>query len=86
MTDTERFETALRSPDPARALRAGVLELAAEGCQKPDLYTRLEKFLLDRRLRADHCESDEDAVLDVMDALAGWCHPAGQLLPGQIRT
>jgi hypothetical protein len=80
MTDTERFESAIRSSDPAGALRAVVLELAAEGCQNPDIYTRLEKFLLDRRLRADHCECDEDAVLDVMDALAGWCHPAAQLL------
>ena len=26
-------------------------------------------------------ESDEDAVLDVMDALLGWCHPSAELLP-----
>jgi len=28
----------------------------------------------------DYRETDEDAVLDVMDALTGWCHPDAQLL------
>jgi len=79
-TETERFESALHSRDPGGALRTVVLDLAAEGVAKPDVYARLEKFLLDRRLREEHSEADEDALLDVMDALAGWCHPAAQLL------
>jgi hypothetical protein len=33
------------------------------------------------RSRPDGRESDEDAVLDVMDALLGWCHPSAELLP-----
>lgn len=83
MTETERFETALHSHDPGTALRTVVLELAMEGTAKPELYSRLETFLLERRLREEHSESDEDALLDVLDALSGWCHPAAQLLVNQ---
>ena len=83
MTPAERLEAALRSPDPAQALRAVALDLAAEGCQKPAIYALLEKLVLDLRVRQDHRESDEDAVLDVMDSLAGWCHPDTRLLPQQ---
>lgn len=79
-SDTERFELALHASVPVTALRTVVLELAADGIEKPDIAARLEKFLLDRRLSHEHSESDEDAVLDVLDALAGWCHPAAQLL------
>ena len=80
MTETERFETALHAQDSGSALRAVVLELAAEGLAKTEIYSRLEKFLLDRRRRAEHSESDEDALLDVLDALSDWCHPTAQLL------
>ena len=86
MTETERFETALHAHDPGAALRTAVLELAAEGIAKPDLYSRLENFLLERRLREEHSESDEDALLDVLDALSGWCHPTAQLLVNQSHT
>lgn len=83
MTPAERMEAALRSPDSAQALRTVALELAAEGCQKPAIYALLEKLLLNLRVRQDHRESVEDAVLDVMDGLAGWCHPDARLLPQQ---
>lgn len=86
MTETERIETALHAHDPGAALRTVVLELAAEGTAKTELYSRLEKFLLERRLREEHSESDEEALLDVLDALSGWCHPAAQLLVNQSRT
>ena len=79
-SNTERFESALHASAPVTALRTVVLELAAEGVDKPEIAARLEKFLLDRRLRDEHSESDEDALLDVLDALAGWCHPSAQLL------
>ena len=86
MTETERFETALHAHDPRAALRAVVLELTAEGTAKPEVYSRLEKFLIERRLREEHLESDEEALLDVLDALSGWCHPAAQLLVNQSHT
>ena len=86
MTETERFETALHAHDPGAALRAVVLELAAEGIAKPEIYSRLEKFLIERRLREEHSESDEEALLDVLDALSGWCHPTAQLPVNQSHT
>lgn len=86
MTVNERFETALHAHDPGAALRVVVLELAAEGTAKPELYGRLEKFLLERRLREEHSESDEESLLDVLDALSGWCHPTAQLPVNQSHT
>jgi hypothetical protein len=81
VTPQERMESALRSPDPARSLRLLVLELSQQGHKKDDIYERLEKLLIRVRTRADFRESDEDVVLDVMDALTGWCHPDAQLPP-----
>ena len=81
MTPPERLESALRSPDPGRSLRSLVLELSQEGHTKADIYELLEKLVVQVRARADYRESDEDVVLDVMDALTGWCHPDAQLLP-----
>lgn len=86
MTEVERFEVALHAHDPGVALRAVVLELAAEGIAKSELYRRLETFLLERRLHEGYSESDEDALLDVLDALSGWCHPTAQLLVNQSHT
>ena len=83
MTEIERFETALHTHDPGAELRVVVLELAAEGAAKPEVYSRLERFLIERRLREEHSESDEEALLDVLDALSGWCHPTAQLLVNQ---
>jgi hypothetical protein len=61
-------------------LRAAVLELSREGQTKAGIYELLEKCLLQLRARDDR-EVAEDAVLDVMDALTGWCHGDVQLLP-----
>jgi hypothetical protein len=41
----------------------------------------LEKLLLDLRGRPDLREADEDAILDVLDGLAGWCQVEARLLP-----
>jgi hypothetical protein len=81
MAPRERFDAALRSSNPGVALRAVVLELAAEGWQKNQLYQALEEYLLSLRASQDHRLSEEDAVLDAMDALEGWCHPNARLLP-----
>jgi hypothetical protein len=84
MTTKERLQTALERPDGARLLRAAVLELGAEGCPKGEIAASLEKLLLDLRGRPNHREADEDAVLDVLDGLAGWCHADARLLPEQV--
>ena len=78
-TSTERLQAALGKPGPARTLRAVVLELAAEGCAKREITVLLEKLLLDLRGRPEHREDDEDAVLDVLDGLAGWCQEEARL-------
>ena len=67
-------------------MRTLVLELSHKGYSKDDLYELLEKFIVHLRSRDDFRESDEDLVLDVMDALTGWCHPDAKLLPENPST
>jgi hypothetical protein len=81
MADEERIQSALHSPEPVPALRALVQDLAREGSTKAAIYGLLEKFVVQQRKRQDLREADEDAVLDVLDALSGWCHPTAELLP-----
>lgn len=82
-TPRQRLQAALDVSDPARALRSVVLELAAEGRSKRDIGVLLEELLAYVRGRQDRAESAEDAVLDALDALAGWCQENAQLLPEQ---
>jgi hypothetical protein len=81
MTFEDRMATALRSPEPVPALRGMVQDLAREGTTRTEIYDMLEKFLVQRRSQPDFAEREEEAVLDVMDALTGWCHPSAHLLP-----
>jgi len=83
MTPEERFAQALRSPEPVISLRAVVLDLAREGESKAAIYERLLAFQPLRRTQDDYHEADEDALIDVMDALTGWCLPSAELLPDQ---
>jgi hypothetical protein len=84
MTRNKRFEKALDSPNPVEALRSLVLELSQEGSDKA---TILELFEQERqRLRATHREADEDAIMDVMDFLVGWCSPHMKLLADEPET
>jgi hypothetical protein len=81
MTAEERLETALHSADPVPALRAEVEGLARQGANRTEIYETLEKLLLRLRSRPAFDEREEEALLDVMDALTGWCHPSAELLP-----
>lgn len=80
MTALDRLETALRSSEPGRAVRAVVEDLAREGNSKAHLQDFFERVLMQVRTRPDFREAEEDAVLDVLDALTGWCHPGAELL------
>jgi hypothetical protein len=80
MTPEDRVAGALRSPEPATALRALVQALADEGSNKAQIYGLLERVLVQLQTQPDSAEREE-AVLDVMDALIGWCHPSAELLP-----
>ena len=81
MTVEERVQGALRAAQPGNALRALVTDLAREGCAKAEIIESLENFLVRHRTGANYREKDEEALLDVLDALHGWCHPASELLP-----
>jgi len=81
MTLEERIQGALRAAQPGTALRALVADLAREGRQKAAIVESFENFLVQHRTRADFLEKDEEAVLDVLDALHGRCHPTAELLP-----
>ncbi len=81
MTANERLEIAARSTTPVRTLRVLVHDLSLEGISKAEIYRMLETLLAQVRARPDFHEEDENAVLDVMDALTGWCHTDTELLP-----
>jgi len=81
MTIEMRLETAFRSTDPVRALLGLVQELAREGTSKTEISELLTKYVDQIRTRPDFKDGEEDAVLDVLDALTGWCHPSAELLP-----
>jgi hypothetical protein len=67
------------APDPGQELRRVVERLAHEGSSRDVLYAQLEELLFD--VRTDPNQGlDEDIVLDVMDALEGWCHPAAKII------
>jgi hypothetical protein len=83
MTTQERLETAPRSSAPGRTLRTLVQDLAREGIAKGQIYDLLEKLVLRLRTQPDYRETEEEAILDVMDALDGWCHPSAQLMPDE---
>jgi hypothetical protein len=77
----QRFESALNSQQPASCLRSLAQQLAAEGITKEQVYDLFEAFLLEIRKNENLREEEEDTVLDVMDALTGWCHSDSALLP-----
>jgi hypothetical protein len=81
MTPLEQLNDALRSPNPAQALRSTVSALVAQGRSQSELYDLLERLLLDLRARTDGSEACEDLVLDFMDGVTGWCHPTAQVFP-----
>jgi hypothetical protein len=79
MGRNERFEEALQATDPVAALRALALALNAEGWRKADVLHLFESY--QAQLRDSGREAEEDAVLDVLDFLTGWCSPHMKILP-----
>ena len=74
----ECFEQALHSPDPVGQLRSLALQLSAQGLPTAAIIDRFEATR--QQLRSVDREADEDAVMDVLDCLMGWCHPEMKLL------
>ena len=73
------FEQALRSSEPVVQLRSLAMRLSSEGRDHGAILDLFEQAR--RQLREDDRESDEDAVMDVMDDLVGWCGPHMKLSP-----
>jgi hypothetical protein len=79
MTPLERLRTALVSADPAEALRATILALSEEGQTQTGVYGLLEELRLTLRTGGELTEEREELLLDLMDAVSGWCHPTARL-------
>lgn len=69
----DQLAEALCSDRPSVSLGLAVQTLVAEGKDRDALYRELED-LRERTLAAGR-DSDDDAILDVMDRLTGWCGP-----------
>jgi signal recognition particle receptor subunit beta len=76
-----RFEQALRSREPVDALIAIVKELVRQGQSKEQVRELLSQFLTHLQENAEPREADEDAVMDVLDFVDGWCSPHAKLFP-----
>jgi hypothetical protein len=84
MNIEKRFEQALSCPNPVEALRSLVFDFSAEGYDKSAILEIFEKQR--QRLRSADRELDEDAVMDVMDFLVGWCSPRAKLLSDEAEA
>ena len=77
----QRIQQALTSSAPVIELRNVVGHLLAEGQTREAILELLERAR--QQLRQANRETDEDAVMDVMDFLVGWCSPHMKLPPEQ---
>src|SRR5262245_3390139 len=73
------FEQALRSGEPVAGLRQLATEQLGQGLTREEVLARFEQVR--QQLRSADREEDEDAVLDVMDFLVGWCSPHAKIDP-----
>jgi hypothetical protein len=81
MADFEQFEKAMRTDQPGSSLRDLALALAGSGQTKEQVFAAFESFLHHLRRQPNLREIDEDAVLDAMDAVTGWCHRDAAVFP-----
>ena len=73
------FELALRSAEPVAQLRQLATDELSKGRTHEEVLARFEQAR--QVLRAADREDDEDVIMDVMDALAGWCSPHRKITP-----
>jgi hypothetical protein len=73
MTLDDAYEKALCGPNPVEQLRSLAVDLLSLGHGRSEIVTSLQVFA--RQLRIEERESEEEAVLDVLDCLVGWCAP-----------
>jgi hypothetical protein len=68
-----RIKAGLDSADPVQALRGLVDAFAGEGASTETIYDQFERVMLAERSAGR--SSREELLLELMDALTGWCHP-----------
>jgi hypothetical protein len=80
MNARESIEKALHSSEPLKALREVALNFSAEGKSESEIYKIFEDFILSLRNNGNTFrEADEELLMEVLDAITGWCHPSAQL-------
>ena len=77
----KRMEVALKGSDPVKELRDLTLHLLANGQTREAVLKLFEGAR--QQLRQTGRETEEDAVMDAMDFLVGWCSPHMKLPPEQ---
>jgi len=78
MTLDSRFEEALSTDDRVGALRRLAQNLLDHGHGPDGVLMEFEQVR--RQLRDAAREDEEDAIVDVMDFLSGWCSPHMRLV------
>jgi hypothetical protein len=81
MNPIDRFHRAMQSDRSGEELRRTILALAQEGHTKEEIYGAMNELLDQVREKHGGAESaEEDIILEIMDALTGWCHPKARLM------
>jgi hypothetical protein len=81
--DFKSIYDALGEESPGLALRRLAVRMAQTGKNREQVINHFERFLEEFRARGNEDETTEGLILDTLDALAGWCHPAARLLSGE---
>lgn len=83
MSEHELFEQALDAQNRTGELRRLAQRFLDDGTAPETVLLQFEQVR--QRLRETHREEEEDAVMEVMDFLAGWCSPHVRLVASQAR-
>ncbi len=79
MTLDLSIDQALRSPEPAHRLRLLAKELFSRGVPSKEVLALFDDAR--QALREAGRDREEDAVMDIMDSIVGWCSPHMKLAP-----
>jgi len=71
----ERYDAAMASPSPDWSFGRIADELAAEGHSREEVLSIFHEFLARVQQTEPNESPKQDAVLDVMDCITGWCQP-----------
>jgi hypothetical protein len=83
MENLEEFESAVRTSEPVDALRKLALEFAARSYSRDRVRELFQQFLVRLQEGTADREADEDAVMDGVDMIDGWCGPHARLFPAE---